>query len=253
MSSDLMASAIKFLSDPQVQEAPLEKRISFLESKGLSQSEIQKALAIVNSSGGTMNQSGGGTVLHYEPQWGWKDTTLSLIALVGGSYGLYHLFSTYVAPYLIGSTTEMEESLDNISKSIESNEKANTELLKIVQDLNEKITESALKIETQSLAFEEANKEKEELIEGLVEEIEGIKNILPKMMEKQKENQASLIKDLHNEVISLKNLLNSNVSNSMGQGGLVMAASSNNPLIPAWQLENNNIKVSDTAKQIEEM
>lgn len=57
------------------------------------------------------------------------------------------------------------------------------------------------------------------------------------MMEKQKENQASLIKDLYNEVLSLKNLLNSNVSNNIGQGGLVTAMSK--PLIPAWQLEAN--------------
>ena len=248
MSSDLMASAIKFLSDPQVQESPLEKRISFLESKGLSQAEIQKALAIVNGSGGTEVQSmGRGTMVHYEPQWGWKDTALSLIAVLGGSYGLYHVFSTYVAPYMIGSTSEMEESLDNISRNIESNEKANNELLSIVKDLNERITESALKLETQSLAFEEANKEKEELIQSLVQEIEGIKNILPKMMEKQKENQASLIKDLHNEVVSLKNLLNSNVSNSMAQGGLVTAVSK--PLIPAWQLEGN--QASDSVKENE--
>lgn len=182
MSSDLMSSAIKFLSDPQVQEAPLEKRISFLESKGLSQTEIQKALAIVNgSSVGTVHQPMP-ALAHYESQWGWKDTALSLIAVVGGSYGLYQLFSTYVAPYMIGSTTEMEESLDNISKSIDSNEKANSELLNIVRDLNERITESTAKLETQSLAFEEANKGKEELIQGLVQEIEGIKNILPKVI-----------------------------------------------------------------------
>lgn len=175
-----MSSAIKFLSDPQVQEAPLEKRISFLESKGLSQSDIQKALAIVNgSSGGTVQPMS--TVVHYDSQWGWKDTALSLIAVVGGSYGLYQLFSTYVAPYMIGSTNEMEESLDNISKSIDSNEKANIDLLNIVKDLNERITESTAKLETQSLAFEQANKEKEELIQGLVQEIEGIKNILPKV------------------------------------------------------------------------
>ncbi len=58
------------------------------------------------------------------------------------------------------------------------------------------------------------------------------------MIDKQKENQASMIKDLHNELISLKNLLGTNISNNIVQGGLVMAASSK-PLIPAWQLEGN--------------
>ena len=177
-----MASAIKFLSDPQVQEAPLAKRISFLESKGLSQQDIQKALALVNgSASGSSMQMPIGTMAHYDSQWGWKDTALCMIGVVGGSYGLYQLFSTYVAPYMIGSTSEMEESLDNISKSIDSNEKANSELLKIIQDLNDQVIESTSKLDAQSKAFEEANKEKEELIQGLVQEIEGIKNLLPKV------------------------------------------------------------------------
>ena len=55
-------------------------------------------------------------------------------------------------------------------------------------------------------------------------------------MDKHKENQASLVKDLHNEVLSLKNLLSSNISHNVGQGGLVTAVSK--PLIPAWQLES---------------
>ena len=175
-----MASAIKFLSDPQVQDAPMAKRISFLESKGLSQAEIQQALAIVNGSSPSV-ALGGNQMIRYESQWGWKDTALSLIAVAAGSYGLYQLFSTYVAPYMIGSTEEMEDSLENISKSIDSNEKANSEMLKIIQDLNDKVSESTSKLETQSLAFEQANKDKGEVIQGLVQEIESIKNMLPKV------------------------------------------------------------------------
>ena len=37
---DLVSSALTFLSDPNVQVSPLTKRLSFLESKGLTQEEI---------------------------------------------------------------------------------------------------------------------------------------------------------------------------------------------------------------------
>lgn len=41
----LMESAISFLRDPSVASAPMEKRIAFLQSKNLTQEEIEVALA----------------------------------------------------------------------------------------------------------------------------------------------------------------------------------------------------------------
>ena len=72
------------------------------------------------------------------------------------------------------------------------------------------------------------------------------------MIDKQKENQATLIKDLHNELISLKNLLGTNISNNnnIAQGGLVMAAASK-PLIPAWQLEGNQDAEAESSQNEE--
>lgn len=42
---DLVASAVSFLRDPTVAAAALDKRIAFLQSKNLSQEEINIALA----------------------------------------------------------------------------------------------------------------------------------------------------------------------------------------------------------------
>lgn len=42
---DLVASAVSFLQDPTVAAAALDKRIAFLQSKNLSQEEIDTALA----------------------------------------------------------------------------------------------------------------------------------------------------------------------------------------------------------------
>jgi peroxin-14 len=41
---ELVQSAINFLKDPQVQNSPLQKRVAFLESKGLTSDEIEEAL-----------------------------------------------------------------------------------------------------------------------------------------------------------------------------------------------------------------
>jgi peroxin-14 len=41
---DLVRSAVNFLRDPKVQASPLQKRVAFLESKGLTSEEIEAAL-----------------------------------------------------------------------------------------------------------------------------------------------------------------------------------------------------------------
>lgn len=42
---DLIGSAVTFLQDPSVANAPLEKRIAFLQSKNLTQEEIDASLS----------------------------------------------------------------------------------------------------------------------------------------------------------------------------------------------------------------
>lgn len=42
---ELIESAVSFLQDPSVASAPIEKRLAFLQSKNLTQEEIDVALA----------------------------------------------------------------------------------------------------------------------------------------------------------------------------------------------------------------
>ena len=44
MREDLIQTAVRFLQDEKVASSPLAKRVSFLESKGLSQAEIEEAM-----------------------------------------------------------------------------------------------------------------------------------------------------------------------------------------------------------------
>ena len=50
---DLVASAVSFLQDPTVAAAALDKRVAFLQSKNLSQEEIDTALARASDSSHT--------------------------------------------------------------------------------------------------------------------------------------------------------------------------------------------------------
>ena len=92
---ELIENAIKFLKDPKVQEAPLAKRISFLETKGLTQEEIKIALdSSLDSSlppplppPSYKNRP----PLRTQTPWGWKDYTLFTIGIAGTGYGMYHL------------------------------------------------------------------------------------------------------------------------------------------------------------------
>jgi hypothetical protein len=99
--SDLISSAIKFLQDPQVQQAPLAKRIAFLESKGLSQDEIQAALATIEQAPSDTTpvvppasypQHSGGLAQKQQEAWGWRDYSMAIVGLAGTGYGLFQLF-----------------------------------------------------------------------------------------------------------------------------------------------------------------
>jgi peroxin-14 len=49
-SSSAIDSAVAFLRDPAVQNAPLNKKLEFLQAKGLSQEDIDTAFRIATSS-----------------------------------------------------------------------------------------------------------------------------------------------------------------------------------------------------------
>ena len=44
--ADMVANAVSFLEDPNVQSSSMSQRISFLESKGLTSQEIDLALSL---------------------------------------------------------------------------------------------------------------------------------------------------------------------------------------------------------------
>lgn len=66
LREDMIQSAIRFLNDPKVQDAPLTKKISFLETKGLTNTEIQEA--IIRIRGGSSSNTSVLPVSSYQQQ-----------------------------------------------------------------------------------------------------------------------------------------------------------------------------------------
>lgn len=114
MREDLITSAISFLSDPKVQSAPLAKKVSFLESKGMTSEEIEEAMARANGKaastttttttstvpqqGGMMVQQQPGMVLQHvppplppRPAYDWRDIFIAAILAGGVGYGVWTL------------------------------------------------------------------------------------------------------------------------------------------------------------------
>ena len=91
---ELVQSAINFLKDPQVQNSPLQKRVAFLEAKGLSSDEIEEALRQVK--GGPSNVAppaqGAGQVVMTQPppvpRMDWRDYFIAAILIGGIGYAI---------------------------------------------------------------------------------------------------------------------------------------------------------------------
>jgi hypothetical protein len=106
MREDLINSALSFLSDPKVQDAPLTKKVSFLESKGMTSEEIEEALARANgkSTGSAQTATAtAGTMAHQpimvqkpppvpvRPSYDWKDVFIGAVLAGGLGYGAWTL------------------------------------------------------------------------------------------------------------------------------------------------------------------
>lgn len=107
MREDLISSAISFLSDPKVQSAPLAKKVSFLESKGMTSEEIEEAMARVNGKSAavattttTVGNPQPGTVMYpaavpppvpTRPSYDWRDIFIAAVLAGGVGYGVWTL------------------------------------------------------------------------------------------------------------------------------------------------------------------
>lgn len=139
----LFDSAVSFLSDPSVKDAPLTKKIEFLQSKGLTQQEVELALKESQQEHKPLESSPVERKLRtdptvYEavppplPRRDWKDYFIMATASAGLFYGVYEVTKRYVIPNFL---PESQSKLDQDKKEIQQQfDKVDTLLETIEQE-----------------------------------------------------------------------------------------------------------------------
>lgn len=239
MREDLVKSAVAFLNDPKVADATLAKRIEFLESKGLNKEEIQEALQRANngesgaSSGSTTTSSSSSApAVPYRPSYAvaqpppplptrdWKDYFVMATVSCGVAYGIYEVARRYVLPLVVPPTPS---SLEADKEALEA-EFARTEAL--VEQLQKDTAEIKESEEKRRDEFKKMVDEAYDAIENLKSQserresdmklikshVESVKDSLPKALERHRTQQDTALKELQNELRSLKQLVQNRVN-----------------------------------------
>lgn len=133
----------------------------------------------------------------------------------GVSYGLYFMAKRYVYPMIAPPTTpQLEQDKQAIDESFEKafslldQLAKDTETLKASeQSRTERLDTALTEVESVIGELKTASRRREEESRRIADEVRGLKDLIPKAMEGQKENSDARLKELNNELKSLKTLM----------------------------------------------
>lgn len=258
MNEELINTAVSFLKDPKVGSSPLNKKVEFLEAKGLSQEEIEEALRRANGQSSTENNGSNVApsssyqpmqanyqqppidyynVVPQVPDRSWKDYFIMATATAGVTYGLYQVFTKYLVPSILPPT---QKSIDD------DKEKVNEEFLKIdklleqmsveqeeIKTSNEnKLKEIDVMIENVNDFLSKFNKDKLKFDDDLrlmKLEVDNLRNTVEKNMSATKENLKDELHEIVEELSSLKNLIKTRAESSGPEPSRKIAPASSIP------------------------
>ncbi|KAI0673497.1 peroxisomal membrane anchor protein conserved region-domain-containing protein [Trametes maxima] len=255
---ELVRNAVAFLADPKAQASPLAQRVQFLEAKGLTGPEIEEALRqSALSQGGPRasvqpySPSPYGPVygpMPYTPvqpppqHWDWRDYFITAVVSGTIAYGAASLFRKYVSPHLKPpSATAYEEDKDAMTAQFDAAEallkeiQAETAAVRVaVEEQNARVVKVTEDVENAVRDMREGEARTKDEMREIREEVNTVREMLPKMIEKNKESQNQSLAELQQELKSLKALLLSRgPSMSTGPATPILPGK---PSIPAWQL-----------------
>lgn len=249
MNEELIASAVTFLRDPNVTSSPLAKKVEFLESKGLNQSEIEEALKRSNGeapsapvasntqvSTSPPQNSGLAPPMDYYnintapplPDRSWKDYLIMATATAGVGYGLYQVVSRYLVPALIPPSqsdidqdkavideefVKIDKLLEQLQKDQEDIKLANDAKLKDVDTAINNVNDFLLRFNKDKLKFDDD-------LRLMKLEIDNLQNSIEKNMKLTKENIKDELEDITEELTSLKNLIKLRGEGSKNDSGV---------------------------------
>ncbi|KAF2445045.1 hypothetical protein P171DRAFT_287879 [Karstenula rhodostoma CBS 690.94] len=248
---DLVESAVSFLQDPSVASAPLEKRIAFLQSKNLTQEEVDASLARAaegpsHASSPAPQSSTSSNHAYRPPQsapaygsypppgyWqpppppeppkrDWRDYFIMATVMGGISYGLYFTAKRYIVPLIAPPTPpQLEQDKASIDESFKrafdllDQLNTDTSALKASEEARTTRLDNALgEMESVLASLKESSKRQGDDNRRIEDDVRGLRDLIPKALDAQKDATDTRLKELSNELKSLKTL----VGNRMGAG-----------------------------------
>ncbi|KAF2672727.1 peroxisomal membrane anchor protein [Microthyrium microscopicum] len=230
-------SSPKVLQDPSVASAPLDKRIAFLESKNLTKDEVNVALARAGgpnappSNAPVQQQNyaytgqqqapppGYGPYPGYwqqpPPERDWRDWFIMATVMGGVGFGLYVTAKRYILPMIKPPTppqlTQDKESIDEsftkafgLLDSLETDTKA----LKEAEEARTSRLDGALsELEAVIASLKDSDRKREDDARRNTDEIRMLRDLIPKALESEKSATETRLRELTNELKSLKTLM----------------------------------------------
>lgn len=243
---DLITSAVDFLRDPSVAAAALDKKIAFLQSKNLTQEEIDVALARAGDPSTVSTTTTAATSTPpspyaaygrpppgYPPYPGywqppppevprrdWRDWFIMATVMGGVGYGLYFTAKRYIIPLIAPPTPpQLEQDKASIDASFEKafalldQLSTDTATLKAAEESRTTRLDTALaEVEAVVQSLKEGEKKREDDARRNADEIRGLRELIPQALDSQKEGTEERLRELGTELRSLKTL----VGNRMG-------------------------------------
>ncbi|KAF8912725.1 hypothetical protein CPB84DRAFT_1759340 [Gymnopilus junonius] len=255
---ELLNNAIAFLNDPKSQASPVAQRIQFLEAKGLNSAEIDLALrqaALRNTSVSApapyAAAYGHNPYLHPAQRWDWRDYFITGIVSGVVTYGAVALFKKYLLPHLQPPTaTAYEEDRDALNAQFDAAEALLKEIQNETSAVRAAVEEQKEKIDQTTEDMREGETKTRDEMREIREEVSNIREMLPKMIEKNKESQNQSLTELQQEVKSLKALLLSRGPNVPSSSPATPLPLLGRPSIPAWQLAPSQPNASESSTTV---
>ncbi|KAJ1905145.1 peroxisomal membrane protein pex14 [Coemansia sp. IMI 209127] len=242
LREDVIESAVRFLTDTTVQSSTLAKKISFLETKGLTTDEIEYALArskgpqaAANSQTSTAAQNlgsqGPAPAYGYANQAGppappppppsrppldWKDYFIAAVVAGGLGYGLYVLVNKYVKPLLMvrddNRRLEEEKLLlleqhEATRKQLESLGDSTAKILDTIAQQSQKTGEA---IESMASVLDKISTQEIErgsASNKLLLTLEDLQREISSLSSKMSKASEAIIADVQSDIRSLRSLL----------------------------------------------
>ncbi|KAH2008342.1 hypothetical protein KXV45_008984 [Aspergillus fumigatus] len=249
---ELVSSAVSFLQDPSVASSPIEKRVAFLQSKNLTQEEIDLALSRAGEDTSAAASAVASTQGYQRPtqnsvyrppppppgygyppygQWqappeppkrDWRDWFIMATVVGGVGYGLYTVTKRYIAPLIAPPTPpQLEQDKQSIdeqfSRAFALIEQLSTDTaaLKSAEEARTERLDTALReVETLVADLKTASRRRDDETRRISDEVKSLKDAIPKALEGAREGNETRLKELGTELKSLKTLLGNRLSGS---------------------------------------